>query len=1382
MANGISATSLSIVFNRYISKSKLSNNLFLPLDRKAGDLVRLTYVYADALPLPMEVKSKYQPKPHQLSLSISVPLGTIEPSLYVISSALPLLMGRLVVNHPTPNSIPLSLSRKLQTKKDIPVNFKPEAKLLALEGFISSGFDQPAIRNASISLNVVGISSPASSNQHGITQLPKEGYVVSTGLKFPLLDRISDRPSESELQLPIYRKLTQFIKRPDIVISTNRYLYPDSFLSSVVSKQFTIDLYWQYVSSIGFDSSSIGSPAIKNAIDYIDVKSFGLSVIGDSHSIVNKNKRITTIGWDSQKLGNGSLYNLLQRRWLSGFDSSAYGDAYLIGGVKWLRPSGVSSNVYGIASLFNPMANRTIELNGIAPAGVPAPNVSPRILYPSGIFNNGVYANGYNGVYETVKIGKPDIRDPAVKPLGEQHDSYGTPTIWYHTRPLAPNGILSYESGYPRVADPTQFIDPPSLLTSAIFGDTATRNLSFRVSVPSLDGSMFSDYTTFTNSNRYYATKGIDSLAIGAASIVNKTPSIFVDGITHYDIGTPAIGHAIRFVQPTGFDRLLLGRPVLIKAPELLVKGHEDSDFTKPTVWYKNRTINLNARGINSFVAGTNNTLWYKLRPFKPQGWQSSRHSLPQLTHGVRTVEPQGFRRDVFGSLAWVSQGTRVVAPIAIYEPKNSSHMVGGTQTIKPAGYEATLWGERIVPVDTKVFPIGFAGAFGLTEVGLYIRYLSPLGYITVGQQPADRWGDSVAYNKTQYITQEFDVNSGLVPPKMEGWTGIENRNRTIGVTSFIATKFGYSQIDNNATPLLPEAIKPPPITIGMISHGIRTIAPEAIEAPLMSTWGVVYNGARVIAPLGNAHTQQGNDGTVVNTRREYRNVGRIDSLETGKPMIAYRIRTIDIEPRYSIAPPQINLPTIHLYNSYVTFRGYETAKYGTPFVEEHFSIIYPKWTHKEKFGEGVVYNNTPEYAAYGHDSSEFGDTAIRTEWRNLYAQGSDTSLFGAVDIADTKREIKIAGWIDSRSSQQHKVIKMGTNPYTTQNIWLNNESNPSAEGYGMPPPTRQVSDAGINQNVLYPTGINSQKFGTAFTWSNNIYIDTGIPIQSMDAGPVVSNKKRFLSPAGIDNEIEVSGLARVTPSYLRQYHDYSQAAGEVFGWQTVTNQHRTIYPHGHQSSEVGRYGAYATVELSTRYVQPKAIRQFLFGVPELPFTPKDVVTYGALSEVFGLTAVKHPPYTGPQTVVAKGLNSLSFGTTAVELFNRYLGAIGHNSQAMGRYITGDTPYMWQGLRIGEFIPMSISGGDTSLFGEARISLKVQPIDLEGFVAFRSEYDYTNFNARMKVTGTITDYVTEQNITASGIDSETMGNPSIKPAQHFIRPDGNSDQFRKGAF
>ena len=37
-------------------------------------------------------------------------------------------------------------------------------------------------------------------------------------------------------------------------------------------------------------------------------------------------------------------------------------------------------------------------------------------------------------------------------------------------------------------------------------------------------------------------------------------------------------------------------------------------------------------------------------------------------------------------------------------------------------------------------------------------------------------------------------------------------------------------------------------------------------------------------------------------------------------------------------------------------------------------------------------------------------------------------------------------------------------------------------------------------------------------------------------------------------------------------------------------------------------------------------------------------------------------------------------------------------------------------------------------------------------------------------------------IESIGFVSSSYGVPNVKPAAHYIRPDGNADQFRKGAF
>ena len=1086
----------------------------------------------------------------------------------------------------------------------------------------------------------------------------------------------------------------------------------------------------------------------------------------------NFNKSINPKSFASSQVGTPLVYNLTQYRYLNGFDASSYGVAYLMGGVKYLTPKGYDASRFGEIELVNTTADQEARPKGIDSLSMPAPSVSPRMLYPTGI--------------ASPVLGRPDVRDPAIKPMGELHASYGVPTVWFHTRPLSPDGILSYQSGYPRVADPTQFAYPPSLLTSAIFGDTAIRNLSFKVSVPAIYDDGFSDYATLTNSNRYYAPSGIDSLKIGGASIVNKTPSIFVESIKPFDTGTPAIGHAIRFVVPTGFDHLLFGRAVLTKTPELKTIGHQSSVIGQSWISHKNRTIDLIQKGINSFKAGEQ-TVWYGQRPIKTKGWQTADYGQPILTHEVREVLGQGFVRDSYGT-AWVSFGTRSIEPQGIYKDFPSNHMVGGTQTIMPAGYEATLWGERIIPESQSIQPLGFRELWGNATVDLHTNYIAPVGYISVGQHPADRWGDITVYNKLQYIVQEFDVNSGLVPPKWSDWTAIANRNIQMNVTGFASQRFGYSQIDNNATPLLPEAIKPPPITIGMISHGIRMIAPEAIEAPPISTWAVVHNGARVIAPLGHAHTQWGNDCTVVNTRREYRNVGRIDSLETGTPMIAYRIRTIDIEPRYSIAPPQINLPTIDLYTRYVSFRGYETTKYGLPSLSIHFNIIGPSWRHRDDFGESVVRNLTPELLVGAFDSQEFGQAGVRTQWRHVKAQGDTATLFGSATIADTKQNIGLRGWQDSVTSQLHTVTKTGTPPYTTQNIWLQNESNPSAEGFGIEPSSKP-SSPGLNQNVLYARGFIATKFGESTLHSNNLYIEIGISTVNIpvNSATIVENKVRTISPEGIDNTIKITDGHMVTPFYIKtrsfnQTGDYSSFPhGDKFGYLGIDNRHREIYPRGHQSSNV-EYNAKA--ELQTRYIIPPTIRGFAMGYPEIPFTPKtiDIKDYGFNSEQHGRATIDYPPYTGPQTIGVKGLNSFNAGTSRVELFIRTVLAAGRDSLAMGESLNKDTPYMWQGLRVGEFVPMEIGAGDTSVFGDTVIGLRVREIPVEGFVAFRSEYEPSRFKDRMKVIGSLTNNPLTQGVIAGGISSEEMGSVGIKLGQHFITPDGNADQFRKSGY
>ena len=106
---------------------------------------------------------------------------------------------------------------------------------------------------------------------------------------------------------------------------------------------------------------------------------------------------------------------------------------------------------------------------------------------------------------------------------------------------------------------------------------------------------------------------------------------------------------------------------------------------------------------------------------------------------------------------------------------------------------------------------------------------------------------------------------------------------------------------------------------------------------------------------------------------------------------------------------------------------------------------------------------------------------------------------------------------------------------------------------------------------------------------------------------------------------------------------------------------------------------------------------------------------------------------------------------------------------------------MWQGLRVGELVKGNYGGFENEAFGNTFISLKIRNVEAQGFESFVTEYDYTQFDKRMRV---IRKDLPKPSLSIQpmGIDTLNTGVPNIKPAVHYIRPDGNADQYRKGAF
>lgn len=1173
-----------------------------------------------------------------------------------------------------------------------------------------------------------------------------------------------------------------------------QYLFP----VDIQSQQFgasQVFARFRELTAVGADSQEFGSPSLKLAYQFVGAKGFDTSAAGKA-IVENWNKNVTPTGYNASLYGLPLVYNYLQYLRARGVDTSLYGKPYMQGGVKFVAPKGFATDIHGKTVLVNTTADQYAVVPSIKPQVVPAPSVSPRILYTKG-FN----ANSFGG----------PVLERSPMPIGEDHSRYGHQTVWFHTRPLSPNSIESYNTGYPVVYDPTQEVQTPSLVETGIFGDTGLKNLTEVVSVFGIEPNAVPVYNYIENANRYITRLGFNSFASGANAIENKSPSIAPVGINSLDMPLGYIAYRIQTINLFGWHDPKFGKPLLEKTPELLPRGISSPALSEPFVWFKNRTIDQRTHGRNHALLGVPTT-WFRYRVLSPAGGSYSALGSAVVTHGVREVIAQGYAADAQSTKAWVSYGVRFIEPLGIYKINASNHFVGRQQDIAVTGFEATRFGDRIIPESQTLYTTGFVSNFGLANLYLKTKYVLPNGFITVGQQPQDRWGRVVVYNLTQYIQQNFDVNSGLAPPEWTGWTAIENRNKAIGVTGVITQGFGYIYIYNNAAPLLPASIDSAAISSSvMVSHSVRYLKAEGIDTPYIGSWHALYNDAAVLAPKGLTAPLSGRP-ELINNRRYYGGIGAFDALTTGAVMVSDRVRTIDVEFRYSIGPPVIEMPKAHLQRTYVDCTGFDSAGFGDSSWSIHRNTLTPRWAHRDFMGEGFVWNVTPELKAYGRAHDEHGNTAIRLEYRNIYTHGDGAELFGRLTIADTTRAIEVKGWASLSASQKHVVIKGGVPPYVEQTInldgYFNIEADEYVEGYGITLDVKgkpaQVGFPKINQNVIYV--INNEPatlFGSSLVRSNSIIIDSGIADHNVGDSTNIGLRTRAIDLTTsrnipIDSEA-VFGNPSLSPHTIyapigapaqavRNHKRWNthpidgyngKQTGIIMGRPFVENRHRVVSVYNRSEAE---YKGLHSVYNKRTIVSPAGIPKPFFASPVIPFTEQSLelkqlnnhAAYGRPSlKVFNLH----------RALSVRGVNYNEHGRTMVSNYIREVYPNGLMSQSMGQRLTNDKPYMWQGLRVGEYVPFIIDGIDSNVFGNGFVSLRVREVEADGFNTFVSDYDPFFFNERTRVKNVDAVVASQQFVTPNGFDVSKTSFPSdVKNSQHYIKPDGNSDQFRKGGY
>lgn len=1150
--------------------------------------------------------------------------------------------------------------------------------------------------------------------------------------------------------------------------SPTKYIGPISFISeSFGSTRF---LFTLFAKPSSFNANSFGSLSIKNRTQDIKVSSSVFSAYG-----------------------RPTIYNLRQYLRFGGMHTAVFGAAYMQGGVKYVTGRGYASTIFGQAKLINTRADQYVDLRspsrGIAPPSVPGPNVSPRILYPFGILP---------GPFGMAWV----QRNPS--PKGFTTDSYGTAWVSHSPRYITPFKVEAFLSGYAKVFDPMQRIyhegSPP--IPAGIFGDTSIRNTRRIINAPGSDQSLYGDWSDVRSNLSTAGVQSFDANLFGNTEILNKTPSVIPGAWDGATFGNTFISDRIRRINARGIDwpeSQRFGKHVLTKPPELKSSGFNALRFG--VTWISNKTRELPPPGMNT-LRFSDPVVWFRYRYVSVTGIGIPGFSQPKVEHGLRFILGQGNSHLRFGApIVWFK--VRSIQVPSIFREFESRHLVGGTQHIKLSGFDAARFGERIIPEIQATYTQGFnsQGFSEATQIELHTRWVRATGFLSFGKQASDRYGTAKVWNKRQYIQHSYDSGDGLNPGGFGQWSAIANRNRQIRIIGFDAARLGYHQIYNNARPLLPLSFMPGVFGTAMISDRVRRIRLEGMEAPYMSGWGRVFNAAHLISALGGKHEVFGSP-SVLNTRREYRWVGAFESMQFGQPMIAFRIRNIHIESRYSIAPIYLPLPKFDLHTRYIEPQGSETDAFGGPSLHIKWNIITTRWSHRELFGDPFVRNLTPELKQRGANSAEFGKPAIRLQWERYQVEGFGNEIFGRQLIAFRDRSMMVSGF-NAFAFGRINVTKTGAPPYSLQMItldWSGEGDRPdNFSGNGIEVPRNQVPGASLKTNVIFASGFVATQIGSHHAQSNGILVEPGIQ-QFAIGDHIVGLKNRNISIPSIASQAVV-GQPRLSPHTIYAVMESPEQArrnhptgaslhyvnsdrgtrhpGEVFGRTTITLRHRTVGMFGINQSTVER----PTVALKRRYIQPNGIQSFRMGWHFLSDgSPRELVQFDSINNALYGRPTVTSPYFGPRYIRPGGFNAAAFGNNWIEHFHRTVRANGFNALAMGAGRSGDTPYKPQGLWIGPKMPTIPKGFASELFGTTWISNKVRDISAVGFDSMDNDWDISSFKDRMQVILVKKPIIIEpKEIQPSSFGQTAYGVPNIRLKTHYIRPDGNSDQYRKGA-
>lgn len=902
----------------------------------------------------------------------------------------------------------------------------------------------------------------------------------------------------------------------------------------------------------------------------------------------------------------------------------------------------------------------------------------------------------------------------------------------------------------------------------------------------------------------YLTPIGFDSERHGTLSITSSAWTVAPRGFNNSLVPTPLIYNKNQYVKVAGWLSGIFGQ-TKIHNSQSVVKPSGLSAIRFGTTKLVNGTAVIRAASVNSLQISTPR-ITFKLRTITTiQANSSAIYGKPFVSHAVRYVEMQNTSALTRFGTSWASYGVRYIEPRGLFQQFASNHNIVTSRSIGVYGFDSARFGTRIIPESQSIYPQGVIGSFGETDVQNLKRHIRPKGFLSVDDYADLRFGRAEFYNLTQILKPYHDEDSRAVGeqfPEIREHT-ILNRNRYVQMFGFPHQVFGYQELFNTARVISPQGMVSPieqGSSLSMVAYRIRRLQLVGIESPYITSSHITWLGAKVVSMRGQTQSLFGTPHSE-NTRRNFRFIGMGEQNIFGRSMISHAIRHVRFLSDYGIHPPVISMPEVKLGKRYIEARGIDSVRYGGQYVVEKFTKIAPKWIVVNRVGEPIVRNVTPSVKIWQFEATLFGNPYVGLYTRTVLLQGLNSQIFGRARISDRKQQIDLReyGITPPLISRTHKIERVGIGQGLPQKI----------EPLGIPSPVFSIDDRTwhkVTQNVIRPNSENVMSgFGRALVTANTIRVEPGY-WETLIGTAVITHLNRSIQMDSSKCDFLELGEPRMSPHTIWAVKEAPQQAidnhvkphtqlhyvdglntnvtptrekepGVEFGTPKISHKHRFLNMRGYLAQQFGL--------IDIRNVQyiiaPKGFNNLKIGVIAPIGDQKISFRLQAIYSEYGRPSIAHvEKWTG----IVNGTGTLFnvIGEPVVDYYHRFLKPSGFDALKTGSRLANDRPYMWQGLRVGVHVPITVGDNDFTQFGVTWISQAVREVVVQGYdFAIVSEYTPGQFGLKMKVYNRNQPAVPmPQLIKAVGFASQQLGVSNIRPKVHYIRPDGNATHYRKG--